>query len=205
MRRAWLACVLWSGCVATESGNPAQRCNDSRSCEADQFCYRGFCVEEEQQVDPVTAEDASIAEASAFDAGSPLPVPVAVVDAAVEDASVADAGGDAGRIAEPTDAGRDGDVRDAGGDVRDAGLPCQQECRPPQQSSSACKKCVKSAYGDEPDKLCGKPGDYDDDDDDDKALGLESICSALCLGTASVGPNCVPLLLCHGPKCGGLP
>ncbi|HEX5657430.1 MAG TPA: hypothetical protein VFX59_09545 [Polyangiales bacterium] len=178
-------------CVAPESGNPSQRCNDSRSCEAEQFCYRGFCVEDEQEVDPVmTFADASGLER---DAAAPVGLDASLpTEAGASDAVAAtfDAGGEDAAV-------RDASVRDTGvrdaGKPRDAGVPCQLECKPPAQKGSPCKKCVKSAFGEEPDKLCGQLGHKHHDDD--KVLGADDpICIALCLGAAS-----------KDPKCGGLP
>jgi hypothetical protein len=222
MRGAWLASVALCACVASESGNPAQRCNDSSSCEAQQFCYRGFCVEDEQQVDPVeTADDAAgpvvvqpdadlldaaLADASASDAAfvdagedagpeaGSAAGPQAGSDAGATGASVADAGGrDAGRA----DAGRDAGRRP------DAGVKCRDVCKPPGQNGSACRKCVKNTFGEDVEELCGKA----DKDDEDKALNAvhDPFCIALCLGAASTDPSCAGQLLCSGKKCGGAP
>jgi hypothetical protein len=221
-RGLWLACVAWCACVASESGNPAQRCEQTSDCGPDLVCYRSFCVEDESEVVETSdagptfverdaAAQVSFGEQRPFEPGVGVVVDASASGPDRSDAGSSDAGsGDPGAApdagaSEPHDAGSGKAVEPPAAGK----LPCLTECAS-APSSGECKRCVKTAFGAEPEKLCGKPDEDDEDDEDDdddkkdKTLaGFNPICLALCLGAASQDSSCGPVLLCHGSKCGG--
>jgi hypothetical protein len=176
IRRAWPTCVALCACVASESGNPAQRCEDVAQCELGQVCYRAFCVDDGMQdIDPATGDDAS----------APSPV-----DATFDASELADSEPPRG---EP----------DAGSGSRDAALPdggqsdagsCRDLCSTAKgQSGGQCKKCLETAFQV---AFCDQLGD---------AAANNSLCIAHCLGAASEAPSCAETPPCKGLKCGGKP
>jgi hypothetical protein len=199
IRRCIIGCVWLCACVASESGNPAQRCDDESSCALDQICYRGYCVEGE---DPKSVEPISDGE----DAGSPSTnaADAAGLDASADASPQRDASErDAAQVvidAAPADAA----PHDAALPAEDASIPCANVCLPPTKDNAKCKKCVQALVGDDPEELCGKSV-TGDAEDRQLALtaSLDPFCISLCLGAASSDPSCVAL--CSGKNCGGKP
>jgi hypothetical protein len=204
IRRCIIGCVLLCACVASESGNPAQRCNDGSSCALDQICYRGYCVESDdpESVEPISdGEDAgtNAADAAGLDASADASSPrdaserddaQVVIDAAPADAAPADAA-----------------PHDAALPAKDASIPCANVCLPPTKDNAKCKKCVQALSGDDPEDLCGKSA-AGNAEDQLLALtaSLDPFCISLCLGAASSDPSCIAqLALCSGKNCGGKP
>lgn len=218
MKNRYAALLMSCGllaCSAPES-NPAVRCNAELSCEEGLVCYRGYCVDPDDDSDP---PDVQPTEAGTVPPPVPSTPPVSSTPSADASVTAPDAGAPvyldlpggppvAPAPVEPTPAPvTPAPVEPPPVVVTPAPLPtpapaptpaptpspvssCIQECSKGWDEDD-CEDCFEDVYGKKPEKLCGEKNVTPD---------MASICAAIC-GLNKWSVSCELAARCFGKGC----